>query len=327
MNKLDEKDNISLGPFNDLKIILNKNGNNDLGIKSEIKKILLYNNFLIESDKALEQNNAMNLFLDFFSSLEDELSKEKIKSAIDQLALEVGIEYIDNPRYLLNLFEIASRLKIKRNIYDVALSNIYNFTYIHKKYDNIDIHLKLIKYAASFEVTSDYEKKVLEICNVNLNYPEYAPIAYRWAYEIDHSKAITLMDRMIDLLNRKEASREAILVSLRRVLNMEWIYEIMNKNKKYFINEIIPRMFTFDLMKDFKNEGVELEFYDFDLIDTEPIIKISLNKFNKDILNDLDSYTYDKFYKNSKRELTQAPMLNRPLLESISIYEKLLKEM
>lgn len=297
MERDDNNDNKISNLFNDLQCALNRNENYDPKLKSDLKKLFLYNDLLTAPCESIDESYCLHEFAKFFLSLDDEVLKEKIRMMIDQLVIEAQPDLLEKPRYFINLLEAAKYLKIKRNIYDIILSNLYNMRFELKNLKGIDIHLPMIRYAASFEVTSEYKKKILDICQENIKYSDYAPIAYRWAYEIDHSKAITWMDKLIDILGSRKDGKHEILAELMRVFDMTWIYEIFEANINYFLNEVYPKLIIFDLDRELYGLGVKIILQDFDIGETPAtIINISINKKYNFHFALEDENLYKKFY-------------------------------
>jgi len=298
---------------------------NDLDIKLSIKNILLCN----ESINLNCQDNEMkvpDLFFKAFLDINDEFLKEKIIISIDQLVSEVESNPMSDPKYIINLIKTADLLHIKRSIYDIALNNLYNLKYIFLIVDNTDIHLILIRYASSFEIVPKYKKKILKICRKNLSYPEYAPLAYRWAYKADHSIAIKWMDTMIDLIGKEKSNKDAILNTLKEALLEEWIYDILKDNLNFFINDIYPKILKFDLFDQFNKAGVQITISDYDYdsaYNSHPAIII--RKEDKCFWHELDNNVNYRFYESLMKEKPLALKIDRDLSSSIEHFEKLIK--
>lgn len=316
--------------INNILDMLHTDRNNDVDLRSGLKELFSCKDFLIKLNEPIGTMNrgySPCVFEKSFLSLRNELFKERIKTIIDQLFSEAQPESLDNFRYYVNLLEAAYYLKIKRNIYDIVLSNLYNDHFKLKKINGMDIYLIMIQYAASFEVTSNNEKKVLEICYENLKYPDYAPIAYRWAYEIDHSRAITWMDKLIYLLGVIEGEKHEILEQLRGVFNKPWINEILNANIYYFLNEVFPEIIKVGLLEELRALGIDIYYQDFDIGERQRSTMI-ISIDNNIILNtELEVKNLYGFYMSLKNLRSAMPMADISFEEINLNFEKKLKEL
>jgi len=318
--------------FGEIQNIINKYQNrdhqyNDLDIKLSIKNILLCNNDSITPNFQHNEMRVSDLFFKAFLEINDELLKEKIKISIDQLVSEVESNPMSNPKYIINLIETAYLLRIKKRIYDTALDNLYNLKYIFLVVNNADIHMILIRYASSFEIAPEYKKKILKICKKNLNYPEYAPLAYRWAYKADPSLAIKWMDAMIDLIGKEKANKDAILNSLKQALSEEWIYDILKDNLNFFVNNIYPKILKFDLFEEFDKAGVQITINDYDYESAyKNNLAVGIRKENKCLWHKLDNNVNERFFDSLMKEKPLVQKIDRDFNSSVEYFEKLIRD-
>lgn len=190
-------------------------------------------------------------------SFNDKELEREIGEVTEELLGDVSPE--EDKEYFYNLINAATDFNYRSNregIFEKLYEYAKNKDLAGEKVYGQDLYRSILGCLFSFRVPKEYEDEVIELCEENIEEGIFPSLCYRNAWEIESSKAITLMNNYLEA----EENDMFLTSTIERFLSNRESKKVFENNMSIFVDEVIPKIEEMNKTKEFSKIGIDIDY-------------------------------------------------------------------